>query len=205
LARNLDHAPGTHFDHKQYAPAGVTARTPALIDVMKSQLLRQRILLASSGLLALIGIAAIFTSRPSQPSSWVGACFVAMSIAAIAWSTMLAQRRRRALFERRVELKAEEIYLEHFSHSGLPPGLVLELWHEVADVFNLPAGKLRPSDRFGEELGNYGITGDDLYELAGLAILRARLYGGDINLRGIKTLDCYVRALASMQLDAAHS
>lgn len=172
---------------------------------MKSHLLRQRLILAASVLLILIGAAALFNSRPSQPSSWGGACFIAIGIAAIAWSSVLAQRRRRALFDRRTELNAEEIYFQHFSRSGLPAGLVLELWHEVADVFNLPAGKLRPSDRFGEELGNYGITGDDLYELAGLAILRARLYGGQVNLRGIRTLDCYVRALASMQLDATRT
>jgi hypothetical protein len=51
-------------------------------------------------------------------------------------------------------------------------------------------------------LGNYGVTGDDLYELAALAILRARLYGGEVDLRSIRTVDCYVRALAAVQMGA---
>jgi hypothetical protein len=170
---------------------------------MKSYLLRHRLFLAAAFVLMSAGMMLVFSPRPAQYLRLPGTLLVFAGVAAVVWSVLLADRRKRLLFSNRAELGAGEIYELHFHRSGLPAGLVLELWHEVANVFNLPAGKLRPTDRFGEELGNYGITGEDLYELAGHAILRSRLYGGEVDLRRIKTVDCYVRAMAALQLNAA--
>jgi uncharacterized protein YjeT (DUF2065 family) len=170
---------------------------------MKSYLLRHRLFLAAAFVLISAGMMLVLSPSPTRYLRLAGTILVVAGVAAIVWSVLLANRRKRQLFLSRADLGATEIYDLHFHRSGLPAALVLELWHEVANVFNLPAGKLRPTDRFGEELGNYGITGEDLYELAGHAILRARLHGGEVDLRRIKTVDCYVRAMAALQLNAA--
>lgn len=164
---------------------------------MKMFLLHQKAVLYTMAVLIVAGVVVIFTVRPAQPAFWVGIVVLGLGVAASIASLVLAKQKSKRLFDDRAALSDEEIY-RHFADVGLPQPLVLELWREVAHALHLPADKLRPSDRFGQELGGYWITSDDLDALGQVAAARARRQGATLSLAEIKTLDEYVRRLAAV-------
>lgn len=165
---------------------------------MKAFLLHQKAVLYTMAVLIVAGVVAIFTARPAQPAFWIGVVVLGFGVAASIASVVLAKQRSKRLLEDRATLSDEDIYRQYFAESGLPQPLVLELWREVADALHLPAGKLRPTDRFGQELGGYWITSDDLDALGQVVATRARRQGATLNLAEIKTLDEYVRRLVAI-------
>ena len=163
---------------------------------MKAILLQQKAVLYAMGLLIVAGVVVIFATRPAQPAFWIGVVVFGFGILASIASVVFATRKSKRLFDDRTALSDDEIY-RHFADTGFPQALVLELWREVARTLHLPAERLRPTDRFGQELGGYWITSDDLDALGQVASERARRHGGTLNLAEIKTLDEYVRRLAA--------
>jgi hypothetical protein len=80
-----------------------------------------------------------------------------------AWSFWSSARRRRAQFGSREQLSGEQLFADYFSDSDLPKQVVLGLWNECADKLRVPASKLRPTDRFKQELAvaNFWASLDD--------------------------------------------
>jgi hypothetical protein len=96
----------------------------------------------------------------------------------------------------REALTDEEIYRRFYASIGLNKTEVIELWHEIAEILRVPAERMRPSDKFGKDIGTYWITSEELDILSTAAQQRAKLRGLTIDLASIKTADDYVKRLA---------
>ncbi|WP_374088070.1 hypothetical protein [Methylomicrobium lacus] len=96
----------------------------------------------------------------------------------------------------REALTDEEIYRRFYASLGLNKTEVIELWHEIAEILRVPAERMRPSDKFGKDIGTYWITSEELDILSTAAQQRAKLRGLTIDLASIKTVDDYVKRLA---------
>jgi hypothetical protein len=111
------------------------------------------------------------------------------------------KKRRLKRFEYRPELDLDEIYQEFFAAKSLPRDLVCELWKEISEVLHVPAGKLRPDDRFDRELAapkgwEYD---DELSDLQWVAERRLKQIGGQGDLSQIKTVGDYVEFFCGLQ------
>lgn len=121
------------------------------------------------------------------------AVLIAVVGLAVSWWKQKAARRD---LESRERLDDEGVYSRYYATSGLPKDQVLELWHEVADTLRVPAGQLRPEDRFGKNVGAYWITSDDLDVLAAKGRNRAQQLGLAVDFGQLGTVDQYVRCFA---------
>lgn len=121
---------------------------------------------------------------------WIGIMTVALFV--------YPKRQKELFFSKREPLSEEDIYRQYFLDSGLSQPIVLELWSEVAKTLGIPVGKLRPADRFGQELGGYWFVGDELDVLSKMAIDRVRRSGAVLDLSKITTLDEYIKILATL-------
>lgn len=61
-------------------------------------------------------------------------------------------RERRALLSKRPTLDLSTIYRENFSGNEIDEESFVTLWKGIADILEVPAGKLLPTDRFDVEL-----------------------------------------------------
>ena len=101
--------------------------------------------------------------------------------------------------EERDELSAPDFYAKYYLGSGLEQETVIELLKHVADELRLPAGKLRPTDRFSKELSPGQLHAWD----AGFGVLivevqaLARRRGVAIDKR-VDSLDDYIRIMANI-------
>jgi hypothetical protein len=123
---------------------------------------------------------------------WIlGLCVV---FAAVLFWNFIPRRRRLRRFEGRDNLSLDEIYNQFFASTNLPKRLVLELWNEIAALLHVPPGKLRPLDRFDEELSS--IKGweldDETFELHWAAQQRLKKLSVDVDISSIVTLRDYV-------------
>jgi len=120
----------------------------------------------------------------------IGAIVIAAIGFAIPWN-----RRQVALKNllARDALDDEAVYSRFYASTGLPKAAVLEVWHDIADTLRVPADRLRPSDRFGKDIGVYWITSDDLDALAAKGRKRAKERGLSVDLEKLATVDEYVR------------
>jgi hypothetical protein len=73
---------------------------------------------------------------------------------------------------------------------------VWEVWNEIATTLRVPPEKLRPTDRFGEDIGLDFGPSDRLDTLSELAFKRAQRRQLNVRLEALDTIDDYVRALA---------
>ena len=123
----------------------------------------------------------------------VGAILIAVVGLAIPWN-----RRQVALTKllARDALDDDAVYSRFYATAGLAKAEVLEVWHEVAETLRVPAGQLRPDDRFGKDVGTYWITSDDLDVLATKGRHRAQRLGLTIDFGQLGTVDQYVRCFA---------
>jgi hypothetical protein len=155
-------------------------------------------------LLAVVGGAAIFVMSPPQPRLWGGLLVLAVGLGVSVVSYMRKRNTARMLTARE-SISDAEIYRRFYFNSSFDAAQVQELWHEVANALGLPVDKLRPTDRFGSELGGkHLITTDDLDVLADVARRRAKRCGLVIDLPHMQTLDDYVRAFLSDQRAEEH-
>ena len=111
------------------------------------------------------------------------------------------QRLRRKRFDYRPELNLDEIYREYFAAKKLPKDLTCELWKEVSETLRLPFGKLRPTDRFDQELAapkgwEYD---DEIVDLQWAAERRLKRIGGQADLSQIKTVADYIELFCKLQ------
>lgn len=129
--------------------------------------------------------------------------FIVIMIAAVALSVLvgiLISRGRQSAFRARENLPLEQIYEEYYRDSDIPSSVLNETLTRVAEVLEIPAGKLRPTDSFDSELGP---VADPVFDDV-LAELRdefsKELDVRALSLKGeIKTLDGLVRAVWDFQ------
>jgi hypothetical protein len=97
-------------------------------------------------------------------------------------------------FESRPDLSLEQIYDEFLAGKNLPKGLACELWNEVASCLHLPPGKLRPTDRFDQELAapKGWEFDDDIVEIQLASERRLKQSDAHADLSHIKTVADYV-------------
>ena len=96
----------------------------------------------------------------------------------------------------RASLGNDELYSQYYATSGLSKDSILEIWNEIATTLELPPEKLRPSDRFGDDIGLYFMTSDHLDTLAELGEKRARTRGINVQFENLATVDDFIKALA---------
>jgi hypothetical protein len=96
----------------------------------------------------------------------------------------------------RPTLSNEQVFENFYGDSGFDKVKVIELWLEIAQTLNVPSGQLRPTDRFGEDIGRYLVTSDALDVLSHIAGQRLKAKGSSQDLQGIKTVDDYVKILS---------
>jgi len=140
-----------------------------------------------------------FVLHPAEPKFWGRLIWIGSTGIACVASFWFAKQRKKRFLNSRQTLSDEDIYLQYFSESGLSQPLVHELWQEVADAFRLPSGKLRPTDRFGNELGGYWIVSDEVDILTKIAVERAKRHSIKLELSEIKTLGEYVKRFGDLE------
>lgn len=129
-------------------------------------------------------------------SAWIAAT-AALLLVGVGFAVRgLKKRKAAALLEGRESLTDDEIYQRFYASSGFEKAAVIELWHEVARVLRAPAGQLRPTDKFGKEVGTYWITSEELDVLGATAQQRANRQEIAIDLASIQTVGDYVKQLA---------
>jgi hypothetical protein len=123
---------------------------------------------------------------------WILLPIIAMS------ADVLEKRRVKRMFAERETLNNDSMYSLFYANSGLSAPFVAELLLEIAELLEISPGKLRPSDRFGHEIGMriFVRSSDVLDDLASIANRRAKKYNSSINLEDIKTVDEYIRRFA---------
>jgi hypothetical protein len=109
---------------------------------------------------------------------------------------LLIHRKELGRLKKRESLDMEELYSRYYSTSGLSKISIWEMWNEIATTLKVPPEKLRPTDRFGDDVGADFPTSENLENLSDLARRRAQQRGINIRLEGLATIDDYVRALA---------
>ena len=119
----------------------------------------------------------------------------------LAWN-FIPQRRKLERFADREDLSLDSIYSRFLAANNLPKGLVLELWNEVANRLRVPPGKLRPSDRFDNELAP--VKGweldDDTVEVHWAAQRRLKSLGVNADTGEVRTLRDYVEFFCKLEL-----
>ncbi|HEV2452673.1 MAG TPA: hypothetical protein VGY98_00330 [Verrucomicrobiae bacterium] len=115
--------------------------------------------------------------------------------------TFVPQRQRRKRFDARPDLDLDQIYNAFFSSKSLPKELVCELWKEVSGTLHVPSGKLRPTDRFDDELAapkgwEYD---DEIMDVHWAAERRLKRIGGQSDLSQVKTVGDYVEFFCKLQ------
>jgi hypothetical protein len=106
------------------------------------------------------------------------------------------RRRLAAALEGRESLDDQAFYGRYYAESKLPKDLVIELRREVVETLRVSAEKLQPGDRFGEQIGTYWTTSDDLDVLAAKGRNRAKALGLSVDLKKLATVDEYIRCFA---------
>jgi hypothetical protein len=128
---------------------------------------------------------------------------LAIVIGAVVLWNIIPYRRRVKRFKGREELSLDTIYTRFYAQTNLPKGLVLELWNEVAARLKIPAGKLRPSDRFDREFAP--VKGwefdDESAEINWAAAHRLQTLGVKADLSRIQSLGDYVEFFGKLELD----
>lgn len=99
----------------------------------------------------------------------------AIAIAGITIYFRKARKNRDALIGGRKEVSLHQIYATDFADCDIPEELFNKLWNELADILEVPAGRLRLTDRFQVELApskGYAFNDpiNDVMRLVGRAI-----------------------------------
>ncbi|MBC9965395.1 hypothetical protein PQH03_25560 [Ralstonia insidiosa] len=129
--------------------------------------------------------------------------FLPLAALAIALSGALAlldrSRRNgsRAALADREALSDVQIYRQFYATNDLDEAEVCTLWNEIAGTLQVPANKLRPSDRFWTDIGVWFITSEELDALGDLAARHATQRGVKIDIASFATVDDYIKAFAA--------
>lgn len=126
-------------------------------------------------------------------------------LAAAVWSYTSSRRKRRNVFDAREPLASEEIFARYYVDSGIGKDVVMRLWTDCARALKVPAEKLRPTDRFEDELSAsdfWASLDDPKDDLAEYAMALAKRRGTTLDLKATKTFDDLIRALARIEGEA---
>jgi len=96
----------------------------------------------------------------------------------------------------RESLTDVEIYRRFYAGCNFDEAAVRSAWNEIAETLRVPADKLRPTDKFGADIGASFITSEGLDTLAELATQRAARRGKEVDISTLATVDDYVKAFA---------
>lgn len=126
---------------------------------------------------------------------------IAAFVIAVGGGAALLRRKRRqaslqALSERE-SLSDAEIYRQFYAAGNFDETAVRSAWNEIAETLRVPADKLRPTDKFGADIGVSFITCEELDTLGELAAQRAAPHGKEVDISAIATVDDYVKAFAA--------
>lgn len=148
------------------------------------------------GLVLLIaGIALLINIHPENFKFWAVLLIVFVG-SGFLFIDHFNKKSIRKVLSHRESLDDKRIYELYYSSSGIPFETVVELWHEVADALHIPAGKLRPTDSFGKEMGGgFLFTSEALDALSAIAVKRGKRGAKEIDISTIKNLDDYIQAL----------
>lgn len=61
-------------------------------------------------------------------------------------------RKKTARLANREDLPFDSLFQQYFQESGIPRETAQALWQDLAETIELPPSRLRPTDRFSEEL-----------------------------------------------------
>jgi hypothetical protein len=152
-------------------------------------------------LLSLAGFVWVIVSEPGQVASsrgiWV---IIVISTTLVALSSLESRMRRKSLFATRSPMTPEQVFSMHFRSAGLDPEVVVRLWREVARRLDVPADKLRPTDRFRVELdasGMFDVFDGKKDELARFAASYARTHGVVLDLTKVETVGELIEQMAA--------
>ena len=118
---------------------------------------------------------------------------IALGVLAIPY---LLRKKELGRLKERDSIGIEELYARYYANSRLSKVSVWDVWNEIAATLRVPPEKLRPADRFGEDIGLYFGPSDRLDTLSELASKRAQRRRLNVRLEALNTVDDYVRALA---------
>lgn len=119
--------------------------------------------------------------------------FAAVGAALYAGLNAANRWKRASLSAKREIMDMSTIYRSWYLSRGVSESDFRDIWGEIADALQIPAGLLRPSDKFGNEVGSSARFGScDLDELSTSAIMRAERFGISVDLSRIVTIDDYV-------------
>jgi hypothetical protein len=123
----------------------------------------------------------------------------AFAIAVGGGAELLHRKHRQAslhALSERESLSDIEIYKQFYAGGNFDEVAVRSAWIEIAETLRVPADKLRPTDKFGTDIGVWFITSDELDTLGELAAQRAARLGKEVDVSAIATVDDYVKAFA---------
>ena len=116
----------------------------------------------------------------------------------------LQKDRVKHLGERQL-LSMDDFCSQFYSGEELPRERILDVLKDLSEALEIPAGKLRPSDRFLIELAplknTWGSVDDTDFSLMLLTKRLEKQCGVPIDMKTVKTIDDYIRAACSLQHD----
>lgn len=125
------------------------------------------------------------------------AFWILLSCAAALLGTAALKRVKTSRFTDRLDLPDDIFFAKYYAHSGLPKEAVTSIRRLVAEELEVPHGRLRPSDRFDQELRpaeGWEAWDDGLEVLKAALTTRRRGSGKRIDWNAIRTLDDFIRA-----------
>jgi hypothetical protein len=135
----------------------------------------------------------------------VFATTIAVFVVGLTVGTRQMRREKERRFAGRPDLMPGEFYERFYASAGLPRDAVLRTIHDVALELEVPEAKLRPEDRFAEDLRPVrGWEFDDGIGILSWELDRlARKAGVAIDLGSIATLDDYIRYRVGLEATMA--
>lgn len=130
------------------------------------------------------------------------AAAIGFGLAAGMWSFVASKRKRQTTFGNREPLAAEQIFARYYCDSGIEKSVLLRLWNDCAASLRISPERLRPTDRFEQELAasDFWASLDDPQEdLARYATAHATRFGTTIDLKRTRTVDELIRQLAAVE------
>lgn len=124
----------------------------------------------------------------------------AFAIAVGGGAAFLRRKHRRGTLQalsRRESLTDVEIYRQFYAGGNFDEAAVRSAWNEIAETLRVPTDKLRPTDKFGADIGASFIRSEELDTLGELAAQRAARQGKEVDIAALSTVDDYVKAFAT--------
>ena len=153
-----------------------------------------------------VGITAITATDPGTVGTVAVVMIVVLGSAAAIVSMLHVRHARLEPFSNREPLSPEQIFSRFYKENNLREEAVVWIWREVANILAVPPEKLRPTDKFDDELkplAGWHFYDDHLEHLLVWARKFARRRGTEIDPTEFKTVDDIVKRLSQIEIKAA--